>query len=51
MGKTANHAIVMCQLVIDGEKKGPHAFMVQLRDTETHKPLNGITVRNLTPKK
>ena len=45
LGKTANHAVIMAQLVIGGKKLGPHAFMVQLRDEETHKPFQGITVK------
>ena len=44
LGKTANHAVVMCQLVINGERKGPHPFIVQLRDMETHTSLMGIDV-------
>ena len=44
LGKTANYAVVMAELITKGEKKGPHPFMVQLRDEETHIPLKGITV-------
>ena len=43
LGKTANYAVVMCQLVTpDGISRGPHPFMVQLRDENTHEPLPGI---------
>lgn len=44
MGKTSNYAIVMAQLIIDGKQLGMHAFMVQLRDMETHQPMPGIVV-------
>lgn len=44
LGKTANHAVVMAQLVTKGQKRGPHPFFVQLRDEETHVPLKGIKV-------
>ena len=44
LGKTANYAVVMAELIVKGERKGPHPFMVQLRDEDTHQPLPGITV-------
>jgi hypothetical protein len=44
LGKTANYAVVMAELIVNGERKGPHPFMVQLRDEETHQTLPGITV-------
>eukprot|EP00095_Tigriopus_kingsejongensis_P009257 maker-scaffold922_size80897-snap-gene-0.22 protein:Tk09257 transcript:maker-scaffold922_size80897-snap-gene-0.22-mRNA-1 annotation:"probable peroxisomal acyl-coenzyme a oxidase 1" len=50
LGKTANYAVVMAQLVTQGQKRGPHAFFVQLRDEETHEPLNGIKVGEIGPK-
>ena len=50
LGKTANYAIVMCQLVTEGVNRGPHPFMVQLRDEDTHKPLPGIKVGEIGPK-
>jgi acyl-CoA oxidase len=47
---SANHACVMAQLVLDGKSHGPHAFIVQIRDLKTHKPLPGITVGDVGPK-
>ena len=40
LGKSANYAVVMAELIIGGKKHGPHAFIVQLRDTNTHMPLS-----------
>lgn len=37
-----NYAVVMAQLYTKGKCEGPHPFIVQLRDEETHKPLPGI---------
>lgn len=42
MGHTANHAVVVAQLYIQGECKGVHPFIIQLRDLNTHEPLKGI---------
>lgn len=50
LGRTANHAIVMAQLVVNGEKHGPHPFIVQIRDMETHEPLENIHVGDVGPK-
>ncbi|KAL1955996.1 hypothetical protein VTO42DRAFT_7896 [Malbranchea cinnamomea] len=50
LGRTANHAIVMAQLIIDGKGYGPHPFVVQIRDLETHEPLENIYVGDIGPK-
>ncbi|GMR33140.1 hypothetical protein PMAYCL1PPCAC_03334 [Pristionchus mayeri] len=50
LGKSASHAAVMAQLYTNGECKGPHLFMVPLRDSTTHAPLPGITVGDIGPK-
>jgi acyl-CoA oxidase len=43
LGKSANFAVIYANLIIKGEEKGFHSFIVQLRD-ENHKPLPGIEV-------
>jgi acyl-CoA oxidase len=50
LGRTANHAVVMAQLFIDGKNYGPHPFLVQVRDLETHEPLPGRHVGDIGPK-
>lgn len=50
LGKAANHAVVMAQLIVDGKKYGPHPFVVQIRDLKTHEPLENIHVGDIGPK-
>ena len=50
LGRTANHAVVMAQLVIGGRYYGPHPFVVQIRDLKTHEPLDDIHVGDIGPK-
>uniref|UniRef100_A0A914WXU4 Acyl-coenzyme A oxidase N-terminal domain-containing protein n=1 Tax=Plectus sambesii TaxID=2011161 RepID=A0A914WXU4_9BILA len=50
LGKSSNYAIVVAQLWTLGKCYGPHPFMVQLRDLQTHQPLPGITVGDIGPK-
>jgi acyl-CoA oxidase len=56
LGRTANHAIVVAQLLLPDAKTGkykshgPHQFMVQIRDMKTHKPLEGIVIGDIGPK-
>lgn len=40
----------MAQLVIDGKSYGPHPFVVQIRDMQTHEPLENIHVGDIGPK-
>uniref|UniRef100_H2ZFH4 Acyl-coenzyme A oxidase n=1 Tax=Ciona savignyi TaxID=51511 RepID=H2ZFH4_CIOSA len=47
MGKSANHAMVMAQLITNGENHGMQAFIVPIRDMTTHKPLPGVEVGNI----
>ncbi|CAD6189218.1 unnamed protein product [Caenorhabditis auriculariae] len=50
LGKSSNYAVVVAQLYTQGECKGPHPFIVQLREMDTHKPLKGITLGDIGPK-
>ncbi|CAK9782616.1 acyl-CoA oxidase [Cutaneotrichosporon oleaginosum] len=50
LGRTANHALVMAQLIIDGKNYGPHTFVVPVRDVQTHEPLPGVYVGDIGPK-
>jgi len=49
LGKTATHAVVYAQLIIDDKSYGVHSFILQLRD-EQHKPLPGIELGEVGPK-
>ena len=44
MGHVATHAVVVARLITMEKDHGPHAFMVQLRSLENHKPLPGLCV-------
>ncbi|KAK5711960.1 hypothetical protein LTR17_018168 [Elasticomyces elasticus] len=57
MGRTANHAIVVAQLLVpksaessDYVNHGPHPFIVQIRDMKTHENMPGIAVGDIGPK-
>lgn len=50
LGHTANYAIVVAQLYSQGESRGIHPFIVQLRDEDTHKPLPGIKIGEIGTK-
>ena len=55
LGRTANYAVVVAQLMIpdqSGTTKsyGPHQFMVQIRDLESHKPIEGVIIGDIGPK-
>jgi hypothetical protein len=41
VGKSANVAIVLAQLVVDDARCGLHPFLVPLRSLDDHKPLPG----------
>ncbi|OAR02537.1 hypothetical protein LLEC1_02439 [Akanthomyces lecanii] len=54
LGRTANHAILMAQLMVPDHKRqgqyishGPQAFIAQIRDTKTHLPLKGIVIGDI----
>ncbi|KAG7403464.1 Peroxisomal acyl-coenzyme A oxidase 1 [Fusarium oxysporum f. sp. rapae] len=50
LGKAANHAVVVAQLILNGKSYGPHPFVVQIRDLKTHEPLPDIHVGDIGPK-
>ncbi|KAF1987998.1 acyl-CoA oxidase [Aulographum hederae CBS 113979] len=50
LGRTANHAVVMAQLILNGKSLGPHPFVVQIRDMESHEPLPNVHVGDIGPK-
>ncbi|KAF2490984.1 acyl-CoA oxidase [Lophium mytilinum] len=50
LGRTANYAVVMAQLIIGGKPFGPHPFVVQVRDLKTHEPLENVHVGDIGPK-
>jgi acyl-CoA oxidase len=50
LGRTANHAVVMAQLIISGKSYGPHPFFVQIRDLKTHEPLENISIGDIGSK-
>ncbi|KAL4888901.1 acyl-CoA dehydrogenase/oxidase C-terminal [Aspergillus ambiguus] len=62
LGRTANHAIVVAQLLLprhgtsstskDVEyiSYGPHPFIVQVRNMTSHQPLDGVVIGDIGPK-
>ncbi|KAJ5916641.1 hypothetical protein N7504_000656 [Penicillium tannophilum] len=57
LGRIANHAIVVAQLLLPKAgspdqyvSHGPHPFIVQVRDMDTHQPLDGVVVGDIGPK-
>lgn len=50
LGKTATHVVLMARLFVRGKDYGPHAFIVQVRDLETHQPMPGVTLGDIGPK-
>ncbi|GMF75311.1 unnamed protein product [Aspergillus oryzae] len=55
LGRTANHAIVVAQLLVPNsggeyQSHGPHPFIVQVRDMQTHQPRKGVVIGDIGPK-
>ncbi|KAK4434875.1 Peroxisomal acyl-coenzyme A oxidase 1 [Sesamum alatum] len=47
LGKVSTHAVVYARLITDGKDHGVHAFIVQLRGLEDHRPRPGITIGDI----
>ncbi|KDN42878.1 putative acyl-CoA oxidase [Tilletiaria anomala UBC 951] len=50
LGRSADHAIVMAQLILKGKSYGPHPIIVQIRDIKTREPLPGRIIADIGPK-
>jgi len=50
MGLHANHAVLHAKLIIDGHNYGVVPFIVQIRDSDTHKHMPGINSGDMGPK-
>ncbi|KIV96828.1 hypothetical protein PV10_00645 [Exophiala mesophila] len=54
LGRTANHAIIIAQLMLPKNGKlvsfGPHQFVAQIRDMKTNKPLEGLVIGDIGTK-
>lgn len=49
-GIWATHTLVVARLIIKGTDYGNHVFLVQIRDLQTHAPLEGVSLYDLGPK-
>lgn len=54
LGRTANHAIIIAQLMLPENGKlvsyGPHQFVAQIRDMKTNKPIEGVVIGDINAK-
>lgn len=50
LGRTADHAVVMAQLILDGKSQGPHPLVVPIRDLKTREVLPGRKIGDIGPK-
>ena len=48
--EVATMAVIWAQLVIEGKKYGPHAFIAPLRDPKTHQTFPGVIIGDCGPK-
>jgi acyl-CoA oxidase len=44
LGRTANRAVVFCQLIVDGQNMGVHVLNIEIRDYNTHEPKPGCII-------
>jgi len=47
LGFTATHAIVMARLISKGQDHGVHAFMVQIRSSDSHRPVPRVELGDI----
>jgi acyl-CoA oxidase len=50
LGITANHACVFARCIVNGKDYGPQAFLVKIRDVDTHLPVKGVQVGDIGDK-
>ncbi len=50
LGRSADHAVVMAQLIVKGKRKGPHPFVVPIRDVKTRELLPGRIIGDIGSK-
>ncbi|KAL9940564.1 hypothetical protein V8E36_000052 [Tilletia maclaganii] len=50
LGRTADHCILMAQLIVKGERKGPTPFIVPIRDVKTREILPGRLIGDIGSK-
>jgi acyl-CoA oxidase len=50
LGKSANFAFIMARVKSNWRDHGVHGFVVQIRDLESHVPLQGIEVGDIGQK-
>lgn len=50
LGRSANHAIVFARCLVEGNDFGVMPFMVQIRNFDTHLPVDGVKVGDIGPK-
>ncbi len=50
LGIFSTHAMVFAQLIINNISRGVQAFLIPIRDMETHEVLPGVEVGDIGPK-
>ena len=50
LGLLGTHAAIFAQTVVNGENHGVNAFMVPIRDPESHRQLPGLEIGDIGPK-
>lgn len=50
LGKTSTHCVTHARLLVEGKDHGVATFIVQIRSTDDHAPMPGVTVGDIGPK-